>query len=73
MSAGNAITPGFICLYPLVFQKEFKPTQKKKKKKHYIMAEHKLNVIQKSEKQGWKQNGIINNVFCIAEIHIHYR
>ena len=37
------------------------------------MAEHKLNVIQNREKQGWKQNGIINNVFCIAEIHIHYR
>lgn len=24
-SVGNAITPGFICLYPLLFQKEFKP------------------------------------------------
>ena len=72
MSVGNAITPGFICLYPLLFQKEFKPAQKKKKK-HYITPEHKLNVIQKREKQGWKQNGIINNVFCIAGIHIHYR
>ena len=37
------------------------------------MPEHKLNVIQKREKQGWKQNGIINNVFYIAGIHIRYR
>lgn len=48
---GNAITSGFIYLYSTLIQKEFKTAGKKI---HYV-TEHKLNVKQKREKQGWTQ------------------